>query len=182
MTLLRRFLAFVVALALAATAVLVIVEAVGIRIDESPVLLPVDDWEQELTTGDWREWSADAWTIASAIALGVGLLLVVLQLIPHRTTTLDRSRGDGEREVRFGRNGLNERLRDLVTDQDGVLGGKANVSKRKAKVTARIPDGADPGPAEQSVRTVVRDELDRLRLAKKQRVRVDATHTDDRVI
>lgn len=182
MTLLRRVLALVVALALAATAVLVIVEAVGIRIGESPVLVPVDDWEQRLTTGDWRAWSADAWTIASATALGVGLLLVVLQLIPHRTTTLDRRRADGEREVRFGRSGLNERLRDLVVDQDGVLGGKAKVSKRKTEVTARIPDGADPEPAEQSVRAVVRDEIDRLRLAKKQRVRVDAVHTDDRVV
>lgn len=182
MTLLRRFLAFVVAFALAATAVLVIVESVGIRIDESPVLLPIDDWEQRLTAGDWATWGADAWTIASAIALGVGLLLVVLQLIPHRTTTLDRRRADGEREVRFGRSGLDERLRDLVVDQEGVLGAKAKVSKRKTKVTARIPDGADPDPTEQSVRTVVRDELDRLRLAKKQRVRVDAAHTDDRVI
>ncbi|MCO8128343.1 DUF6286 domain-containing protein [Acidimicrobiia bacterium EGI L10123] len=182
MTLLRRFLALVVALALAATAGIVIAEAVGIRIGESPVLLPIDEWEQRLTTGDWRTWSADAWTIASAIVLGVGLLLVALQLIPHRTTTLDRKRADGEREVRFGRSGLNERLRDLVVDEDGVLGGKAKVAKRKTKVTARIPDGADPKPAEQSVRAAVREEIDRLRLAKKQRVRVDAVHTDDRVI
>jgi hypothetical protein len=182
MTLLRRFLALVVAIALAAVSVLVIIEAVGIRIDESPVLLPIDDWEQRLTTGDWSTWSADAWMIASAIALGVGLLLLVLQLIPHRTTTLDRRRADGEREVRFGRSGLDDRLRDLVVDQDGVLGGRAKVSKRKTKVTARIPDGVEPDPTEQSVRTVVREELDRLRLAKKQRVRVDSTHTDDRVI
>ena len=182
MTPLRRFLALLVAVTLAAVAAVVIAEAVGIRTGESPVLVPVDDWEQRLTTGDWRAWSADAWTIASAIALGVGLLLVVLQLIPHRTTTLDRRRADGEREVRFGRNGLNERLRELLVDEDGVVGGKAKVSKRKTKVTARIPDGADPKPAEQSVRTVVREEIDRLRLANKQRVRVDAVHTEDRVI
>lgn len=182
MTLLRRFLALVVALALLATAALVIVEAVGIRISESPVLVPVDDWAQRLTTGDWRHWDDDAWTIASAIALGVGLLLVVLQLIPRRTTTLDRRRVDGEREVRFGRSGLNERLRDIVVDQDSVVGGKAKVSRRKIELTARIPEGADPTPTEQSVRRVVREELDRLRLAKRQRVRVDAVHTDERVI
>ena len=182
MTLLRRFLAFVLALALGTVAVLVIVETVGIRVGESPVLLPVDDWEQRLTTGDWRDWDADAWTIASAVALGVGLLLVVLQLIPHRRPTLDRKRVEGEREVRFGRSGLNARLHDLVVDQDGVLAGAAKVSTRKARVQARIPDGADPKPAERSVRAAVQEELDRLRLAKKQRVRVEAVHTDERVV
>lgn len=182
MTLLRRFLAVVVALALAATAALVIIEAVGIRIGESPVLVPVDKWEQRLTAGSWSDWSADAWTIASAGALGVGLLLAFLQLIPDRTPTVDRARVSGERAVRFGRSGLDARLSDLVVDQDGVLGGKAKVAKRTTKVTARIPDGADPGPTEQSVRAVVRDELDRLRLAKKHRVKVDAVHADERVL
>ena len=182
MTLLRRLLALAIALALGALAVVVIVEAVGIRIGESPVLVPIDEWEQRLTTGSWSDWSADAWTIASAITLGMGVLLVLLQLIPDRKPTLDRQRTSGEREVRFGRSGLNERLRDIVVDQDGVLGGKAKVSTRKTKVTARVPDGADPKPAEQSVRAVVREELDRLRLAKKQRVKVDAVHTDERVI
>jgi hypothetical protein len=160
----------------------VIGEAVGIRIGESPVLLPVDEWEQRLTTGSWNVWDADAWAIASAIALGVGLLLVILQLIPDRKPTLDRSSASGEREVRFGRSGLDERLRDLVVDQDGVLGGKARVSRRSTKVTARIPHGADPQPTEQSVRAVVRDELDRLQLAKKQRVKVDAVNSDERVL
>lgn len=182
MTLLRRFLALLVALALIGTAGLVIIETVGIRVGESPVLVPVDDWERRLAGGSWSEWSDDAWTIASAVALGVGLLLVVLQLIPHRKTTVDRRTVEGSRPVRFGRNGLHERLRDIVVDQDGVLEGEANVSKRKTKIEAGIPVGADPDPPERSVRTAVREELDRLQLATKDRLKVDVSRTDDRVV
>jgi hypothetical protein len=182
MTLLRRFLALLVALALAVAAGLTIIETVGIRIGESPLLVPVDDWARRLSTGGWSEWDADAWTIASAIALGVGLLLVVLQLIPHRKTTVERRTIEGRRAVRFGRNGLHDRLSDIVVDQDGVLEGDADVSKRSTKVQAGIPAGTDPNPAEQSVRTVVRDELDRLQLATKDRLKVDVVHTKDRVV
>lgn len=182
MTLLRRFLALVVAVALAGAAVVVIVEAVGIRVGASPVLLPIDDWEQRITGGSWGRWSADVWGITSASLLVVGVVLVVLQLIPHRTTTLERRRTGGERETRFGRSGLDDRLRDIVVDQEGILGGKVTVSTRKVKVQARIPDGGDAKSSQEAVRAAVREDLDRLRLAKKQRVRVDAVHTDDRVI
>ncbi len=182
MTLLRRFLAIVVSIALGGTALLVIGEAIGIRIDESPVLLPLDDWERRLTAGSWTSWDSDGWTIASAITLAVGVLLIVVQLIPHRTTTLDRRRGDGERAVRFGRSGLRDRLGDIVIDQDGILGGTVDVSKRKVKVEAQIPAGGDRKSSEQTVRAAVRDEIDRLRFAKKKRVRVAAVETDDRVI
>lgn len=182
MTLLRRFLALVLALALGATAVLVIVEAVGIRVGESPVLLPIDEWEQRLAVGNWSGWSADAWTIASGGALALGLLLVILQLVPHRKPTVERARADGERRVRFGRGGVNERWRDIIIDQDDVLGGKAKVAKRKVKVTARIPDGGDRSAARSSVRSALGEDLDRLRLAKRPKVRVDATETDDRVL
>ncbi|MGK2929606.1 MAG: DUF6286 domain-containing protein [Acidimicrobiales bacterium] len=182
MTLLRRFLALVLALALGATAVFVVVEAVGIRVGESPVLLPIDDWEQRLVSDDWSEWRADAWAIASGGTLALGVLLVILQLVPHRKPTVDRARGDGDRRVRFGRGGLNERWRDIIVDQDGVLGGKARVARRKAKVTARIPDGGDRRAALSSVRTALGEDLDRLRLAKRPKVRVEATETDDRVL
>lgn len=182
MKLLRRFLSLVLALSLGAVATLVIVEAVGIRVGESPVLLPIDEWEQRITAGNWSEWDADAWTIASAVTLAVGVLLIVLQLIPHRTTTIDRHRRDDEREVRFGRSGLADRLHDVVVDQDGVLDSRVKVSKRKVQATARIPGGADRASAEQSVRAALREELDRLRLAKKPKLRVDSAYTDDRVL
>lgn len=182
MTLLRRFVAFVTALALAAAAVLVIVEAVGVRVDESPVLLPIDEWEQRLTGSSWARWDADAWTYASGATLAVGVLLVVLQLIPHRTTTLPRGRDGDDREVHFGRSGLDERLRDVAVDQDGVLGASVRVKKRRVRVQANIPSGGDTTSAERSVRDAVREDLGRLRLAKKQRVRVSAEPTDTRVI
>lgn len=182
MTVLRRFLALVLALALGATAVLVIVEAVGVRVGESPVLLPIDEWEQRLAGGNWSNWDADAWAIASGSALAVGVLLVILQLVPHRKPTVDRAHGDGERRVRFGRGGLNERWKDIIVDQDGVLGGKAKVARRKATVTARIPDGGDGNAAKDAVRAALGEDLDRLRLAKRPKVRVDATETDDRVL
>lgn len=182
MTLLRRVLALLVAIALGTAAVLVMVETVGIRVDASPVLLPVDEWDQRLATGGWSQWSADAWAIASASALALGVFLVALQLIPHRKPTVDRDRAPGERRVRFGRGGLNERWRDIVVDQDGVLGGKAKVSRRKAEVTAHIPDGGDGSAATTAVRSALSDDLDRLRLAKRPKVLVDATETDDRVL
>lgn len=182
MKLLRRFLALVLALAVAVAATLVIVEAVGIRVGESPVLLPIDEWEQRITSGAWSRWSADAWTIASAIALAVGLLLIVLQLIPHRTTTLDRRKAGDEREVRFGRSGLADRLHGVVVDQDGVLDSKVKVSKRKVDATARIPDGGDPTAAKQAVQAALREDLDRLKLAKDPKVRVGTAYTDDRVL
>lgn len=182
MKLLRRFLALVLAVALAVAATLVIVEAVGIRVGESPVLLPIDEWEQRITAGAWSRWSADAWTIASAVVLAVGLLLIVLQLIPHRTTTLARRKADHERDVRYGRRGLSDRLHDVVVDQDGVLDSKVKVSKRRVGATARIPGGADRRSTEQSVRSALREELDGLRLAKNPRVRVDSAYTDDRVL
>jgi hypothetical protein len=182
MTLLRRFLAVLVALALIATAGLVIIETVGIRVGESPVLVPVDDWERRIAGGSWSQWSDDAWTLASAIALGVGLLLVVLQLIPHRNTTVDRRTTEGSRPVRFGRDGVHERLRDIVIDQDGVLEGEAKVTSRQTKVEAGVPTGADPLVAAESVRTAVREDLDRLQLDTKPRLAVDVDRTDDRVV
>ncbi|MEX2626580.1 MAG: DUF6286 domain-containing protein [Ilumatobacteraceae bacterium] len=182
MTLLRRFLALLVALALAGVAVLVIVETISIRIGESPVLVPIDEWERRLITGDWRRWSADAWTIASASALAVGLVLTLVQLIPHRTTALDRRREGSQGQVRFGRSGLDDRLRDIAVDQDGVIGGKVDVSKRKIKVEAQIPQGADRKATEKAVSAAVRQDLARLRLAGNPRLKVKAVHTDDRVL
>ncbi|MCD9623956.1 DUF6286 domain-containing protein [Rhabdothermincola salaria] len=182
MTLLRRFLALLVALALVTAAILVGIEAVGIRADRNPVLLPIDDWGENLASGDWGRWSADAWAIAAGATLALGLVLVVVQLIPQRVPTVERRHADGERVIRYGRKGMEARLRDLTIDQDGVLGGKVTTSKRTARVTALVPRGADGPTTERTVRTAVGQELDKLQLAKRPKVRVDATETADRVL
>lgn len=181
MTVIRRLLALLVAIALAGVAGLVITEAIGIRLDATGVLVPVDEWERRLTSGDWSSWSNHAWTVASGGALALGLTLIVLQLIPHRTPTVDRRREGHERQVRFGRGGLGHRLREVVVDQDGVIGGRAAVRRRKIAVEAQVTKGGDRRATEQAVGAAVREELDRLRLARTPRVRVDAVHTKDRV-
>jgi hypothetical protein len=181
-TLLRRFLALLLALALGAVAVLVIVEAIGVRAGESPVVLPLDVWERELTDGAWSRWSTDEWAIASGVALAVGVLLLVLQLIPHRSTVLDRQHEDGAPVVRFGRFGLQDRLRDLAIEDPAVLGAAVRVSKRRVEVTARVPSAGDREAARRSVRESVGAELDRLRLAERPKLKVHAEQTGRRVL
>lgn len=181
MTLFRRFLALVLALALAAAAALVIIEAVGIRTGGSPVLLPVDDWAERLGADDRGGWASSAWTIASAGTLAAGVVLILLQLVPHRTTTLDRRGAGDEGPVRFGRSGLDQRLKQIVIDQDGVIGGRVGVSRRKVKVTAEVPTGSDRTVAKRTVADAVRHDLEHLRLARTPRVRTDTVAADSRV-
>ncbi|MDZ7676631.1 MAG: DUF6286 domain-containing protein [Acidimicrobiales bacterium] len=181
MTLLRRLLALLVAVAIGTAAVLVLVEGVGIRAGESPVVLPLDDWERRIIDGDWSRWGQDAWAIASAAVLGVGVFLVVLQLVPHRTRSLPRRPTNGP-EVRFGRNGLEDRLHDVALDQHDIVGAAVKVKKRTIRVDPRVPRGADLDQARRAVRDAVVAELDRLELEHRPKLKVKAEHGRERVV
>lgn len=184
MTLLRRLLAALLALALAALAVLVLVEAVGIRTGESPVLLPLDDWERELTDGAWSDWRDDAWTVTSGIVLAVGVVLLLLQLVPHRLQALDRHRAgtDDGPDVRFGRGGLEDRLHDVTVDRSDVVGASVKVRRRRIRVEATVPQGLDRAPVRDDVREALAHEIDRLRLERRPRLRVGVAHGTERVV
>lgn len=165
-----RILAGVVALSLLVGGVVVAVEVAlqGIGRD-GPWVLPWDTWYDEGIDTTWSD------PVVRAVCIGlvaVALLLLVLQLARRKPAAVEL---EGRREglhVDLDRRGLEQWLGARLARVDGVASADVRSRRRKVKVRAEAIS-RDTDGVERQLGEAADDEVERLRLAKRPKVKVD---------
>jgi hypothetical protein len=167
----NRLLAFVLALALLATGVILIVEVIAANTDHQPVIF---DWHAMFRWGQRNGWNATSVEITCGIVALVGLLLLLPQLRRSRPRRFPVDVGDQALDAGVTRKGLRTAIRSAVEDVDGVGGSSIAVGRRRVRVearsAARTPDVA--ASIEPNVRQAAERVTEQLMLRQPRRVSV----------
>ena len=190
MRIVNRLLAFVVAIALLGTSVILIVEVVAARSNSGPVII---HWHSILHWG-LNTWKATSVELASAITAVAGLILLIPQLIrrkpsrlPIVTDDLTELSGPGvvhaDTDAALTRKGVAVSIRNAVEDVDGITGSRVKVSKRHIRVRAVSSAGATGTAREMApnVSEAAHERLDSLRLRAPLKVSVAVSSRRNRV-
>ena len=170
MRLLNRPLALVLALALAATGVIIAIEVIANALNARPVVVPWDHWQHWAMMTHWNRAVVKVWAI---ILIVVGALLVLAQLKPRRVSRLKLDGHHDNTDAAMTRKGLSTAVRAAVLDVDGIAKATTTASRRRVQVNATAT-AQDKEAAEQlrdPVAQAAQAELVSLRLARKIRVR-----------
>jgi Family of unknown function (DUF6286) len=172
MRLVNRPLAFVLAAAVIAAAVVIIGEVIGVAAHRSPLLVHWTTWY------DWARrtrWDAFVVRVWSAVLILMGALILILELKPSRVTRLPLRSGDDATDAAVTRRGLAGMLRASAIGIDGISSATVKVRRRRAHVTAvsaargRSAAGALTEPVTQAARS----RLDQLGLRHPPRLKVN---------
>lgn len=175
MRIVNRLLAFVVGLALAAAAVIAIVEIVVALSGRPPVLVARNRVASELGRLQWD----DPRVVAVAVGMiVVGLLLLLVQLIPRRPIQLPLQ-GQPGRSAAIDRRGLQERLRHVALRDRDVVAAAVRV-RRRAKLRVSVPGDADRRDARRRVHERVTDAVGQLGLRRPLKVKVAVVEARER--
>ena len=134
MRVVNRPLAFILAAALAAAAVLVIIEVIGVAVHHGgPLVVPWTTWYRWASRTRWDQLVIQVW---SAILIAIGAVILAIELKPPRVNRLPlRSRHDAT-DAAVTRRGLAKTLRAAATGIDGISAAAVIVGRRRARVTA----------------------------------------------
>jgi hypothetical protein len=132
--LVNRLVAFVLGAAIAAAAILFVIEAVAYRLGAAPVLV---DWRGAAKWAQHTTWSAPPVRLTFAILAGAGLVLLLAQLTPGRPGRLPVVADDPSTDAAITRRGVANAVRDGVTEIDGVVGASVAVNRRRIRVLAQ---------------------------------------------
>lgn len=177
MRVLNRLLAGVVALGLVAVGLLTAVEVVAGGLRGRHLVVPWDDWYDDVGRHAWS--SREARTVLLAL-LVLGLALLVLQLLRRGPQSVPRS-ATGRAPtttVEVNTRSLERALARRVTGVDGVERAAVSVSRSRASVAVRT-SRRDLGGLEASVRQVVQERLGSLGLEWPSEVAVRVRRTRD---
>lgn len=137
-----RFLALVLALALAAAGGLLAVEAALLAAGDDAWLVPRARWERSLGELAWDDGAVQ---VAAGTAVAVGVVVVALQLLPRRPRRI-RLAGDPGRDVWLSREGLQRRVARAVVDaHDEVVGARVRARRRRVAVRGTVVASSDRG-------------------------------------
>jgi hypothetical protein len=170
MRIFNRLLALLVALAVAGTSLIVIVEVIAARSHSAPLLI---NWHAILRWGQRNTWRATSVELACGISTGVGLLLLVPQLLRRRPTRLSVEAGD-DTDAALTRKGVAVTMRGAVAEVDGVIRARVKVGRHRIRVNA-IAAGTESASAsalEPNVEEAARKQLAALRLRPSPRLHV----------
>ena len=171
-----RVVCALLALALFLGSLLAVVEIVAVALDRAPVLVPYPEWTSWLRAHSWDDAIVN--TVLGGLVV-LGLLLLVLAFRRGKPASLAlRSRVDGV-DVMASRLSVEKALAAAAARTPGVTGASASVSRRTARVDARMVARSELGLREE-VETAVRGRLDSLGLERPMRTRVDLTTKDTR--
>ena len=150
MRVVNRPLAFILAAALGAAAVIVIIEVIAVAAHHGPVVLPWTTWYRWANRTRWDQLVIQIW---SAILIAIGVVLLALELKRPRVTRLSlRSQHDAT-DAAMTRRGLARTLRAAATGIDGISAAAVTVGRRRARVTATA--AARGRPAAEALREPV---------------------------
>lgn len=178
MRLLNRPLAFVLALALAATGVIVAIEVVAYALDTGPVVVPWTTWAHWAADTHWNRAVVKVWAI---ILIVIGLVVLLLELKPRRGTRLQLSGHNEHTDVAITRKGLAGAIRAAVLDVDGIAKAETIAARRSVRVKA-IASAHDTEAAEEltdMVAAAAHRELDSLELKQTVRFRAKVKAAND---
>jgi Family of unknown function (DUF6286) len=163
----NRIVAAVLALGLLVGGVLLTVEIILGLAGRDPWIIPWDTWYREARQNAWSATSV-RWLFYGLGAAGV--VLLALQLLPRRPTTLPVA-SDSDADVVVVRKNLESTLARAATRIDGVNRASTRVGKTSVAVKARS-HRRDPGDLATSVADAVRRTHDALQPNQTRDVRV----------
>ena len=154
MRVVNRLLAFILAAALGAAAVIVIIEVIAAAVNHSPVVLPWTTWYHWANRTSWDQLVIQVW---SAILIAIGLLILAIELKPPRVTRLPLQSQNKATDAAMTRRGLAKALRAAATAVDGISAAAVTVGRRRARVIAIA--AARGRPAAEALREPVTQAL-----------------------
>jgi hypothetical protein len=114
----NRLLAFVFALAIAAAAVITVIEVIAQRaFSRGPVVI---DWRAMLRWGQRNTWQAFSVELACGAMAVIGLILLMLQLKRRRPNKVSLRAADANNSVALTRKGTAATVRSAVLDVEGI--------------------------------------------------------------
>lgn len=167
--LVNRLLAVVVSLAVVAAAALTVIEVARWFVGASSLIVPWRDWTSTLT--DLRA-SDDGLVIASAIAVVLGLLLLLFELKPRRPDALPTEPLLPGVDAVVTRKGLASTATTAARSVSGIVSADAAVRRRKVSVTARTPARGTERELREPVKRAVEQALADLELRRRPKVRI----------
>lgn len=168
-----RLLALVLGLAVAAAGVILVAEVV-LAVAGQPSWL-VD--RTALTAVTASEYSDPLLVTSSAVAVAVGLLLVILQMVPRRPRRLELA--NEQTPMTVDRTGLQDLLRQTVESDPRVQDSSVRI-RRRAHVRARVAEDVDPQQAQADLERQATVALEALRLQQPLRTKMTVTRLAER--
>lgn len=178
MTLVNRVLALIVGLALLAAGVVTVTEVVVARLARPPWVVPTTVWDQTLSALRWDD-PRIVWVLVGMLV--IGLLLLLLELWPHRPQVLPLQQGSSDMTAAVDRRGLQEHLRQIIAEDPAVTTARVQAGKRKVAVEADVPPSEDGSAVRQRLESRLTEALDRLDLQRPVRPTVRLNRGEERV-
>ena len=174
MRVVNRPLGFLLAVALAAVGVVVVIEVIALAVGAKPVLAHWGVWYRWAERTPWKAGVVRFWAV---LLIVVGLVLLLLELKPRRSSRLPIESDHDATDAAVTRQGLAGVARGAATTVDGVSNAEVRASRRTVNVTARAAARtADAARGlDEPVTAAVQQRLDDLRLAQPPRVAVTVT-------
>ena len=170
MRILNRLLAFIVALALVGTGIIVVVEVIAVRSHSAPLVI---HWHSILGWGRRNTWKATSVELASSITAAAGLLLLIPQLIRRRPARLTVEASDAT-DAALTRRGVIVTVRGAVGTVEGVTATRVKVGRHRIRINA-LSEATKPETLRElgpKIEEAAASQLDALRLQPHRRVRV----------
>ncbi|MFU8853220.1 DUF6286 domain-containing protein [Micromonospora sp. SL1-18] len=160
----NRLLAFLLSLALALGAVLVLIEIVAYAIGAKPIVL---DWPGLYRWASGTTWGSGIVRLVGVVLAVIGLLLLAAQLKPRRPDRLRLQPLTSATDAAITRRGLARTLRDAAVEVDGVQDAHVTVGRHLVRLRAEVHDGAAPAvdSVHAAIASAAQHRLDALRLA-----------------
>lgn len=174
---LDRIIALVVALAVAALGALVTIETTLLHRGDERWLVPRERWDRWLSEARWGD---DAIQVAAAVTIGVGAVLVLVQLVPRRPKRFALTSDEG-RSSWLGREGLQRLVARAVLDaHDEVQGTRVRARRRRIDVRSTVVASSDDTTPAR-VHSTVTDAIAALGLVRTPGVKVRLARNRTRV-
>jgi hypothetical protein len=171
MRILNRFLAFILALAILAASVIAIVEVISYAINGKSLIVDWMSWQR------WAErthFNSTQIEVVSIILIAVGLVLLLAELKPRRTTRVGLQSDEIATDTAITTKGIAVVAKATAAEVEGVSDASASASHRRVTVKARSAQ-RDKGFAQgltAPVTAVVQTQLDSLRMQRRPRLSV----------
>jgi Family of unknown function (DUF6286) len=171
MRLVNRPLAFILAAAVIAAAVVIIGEVIGFAVHRSPLLVHWTTWYDWARRTHWDAFVVRVWL---ALLIVVGALILILELKPRRATRLPLRSDDDATDAGVTRRGLARTLRETAAGVDGISKATVRVGRRRAHVIAVSAARGRHAASKLTdpVTEALRSRLDGLNLRQPPRLRV----------
>ncbi|MDQ6799014.1 MAG: hypothetical protein M3011_13535, partial [Actinomycetota bacterium] len=139
-----------------------------------PLIIPRSSWDRSLRTSQWGSFGVQ---LASGIAAGVGVALILLQVIRRQPVRLALRSRPGQ-HIWVSRKGLGHRLTHDVSALEEIAGTKVRVGRNRVRTRIEVASGADRAAGVAKARTVIQGTLRTIGVVHELSVRVAARSTE----